>query len=191
MIDVVDDLNYLEYCAEELESYLLAKDLFWPVLVQPEMMDRSFPKMTIGNILLALQRLDALSLGRQLSGEETSRYQRLKTEVEAVQSKWLVAWESKAAHEYHSRFKQWAETLDEVFKNREKQAAFYTADVRLRVLLALLENHVPTDEMPELQPLDTMLRAVFVPGAFIWDEELRPGFPEDRFWFMYGSIRTD
>jgi hypothetical protein len=191
LAEAVDDLHYLEYCVQELENYLLAKELFWPVLVHPLNKDSGYPKLTLGNILLALRRLEALSLGHLLRGEEESEYQRLKTIVDSIHKKWEVAWERKAAHEYRSRFRQWSELLKEIFQNLEKQAPFYSADVRLRTLLALLEEDAPADKRPDVQPLDTNLRAIFRHGGFIWEKEYRPGFPEDTFWFLYGEIFTD
>jgi hypothetical protein len=191
MTAAVDDLQFLQYGAEELKNYLLAKDLFWPVLIRPIKKSRAYPKLTLGNLLLALQRLEALSVGRKLTPEEQTHYIQLKRELEAIQNRWLVAWEGKAAHEYRSRYQQWAQVLNEIYQDREKQAPYYSADVRLRVLLALLENHAPADEKPDIQPLDTTLRAIFDPGVFVWDQELQPGFATEVFWFLYGGIHTD
>ena len=190
MTSVKDDLLYLRYGVEELEHYLLSDELFWPVTVQPIDKNHSYPKMTLGNLLLAMQRLEALSDGG-LDTVQKSEYRHMRTQLEAAQSKWRVAWEKKAAHEYRSRFNQWAELLHEIYENREKQASFYASDIRLRVLLALLEADAPEDDRPEITPLDLNLRAIFEPGEFVWDAELAPGFPEERFWFLYGGIRVD
>jgi len=191
MTAAIDDLYFLQYGLEELENYLLAKDLFWPVMIRPIKKSRAYPKLTLGNLLLALQRLEALSLGKTLTPEEQTRHIQIKREIETIQSRWLVAWEGKAAHEYQSRHRQWTELLREIYQDRQRQAPYYSSDIRPRVLLELLKNHAPADELPEIQYLDTTLRAIFDPGDFIWDQELRPGFPQDPFWFLYGGIHTD
>ncbi|HKJ27311.1 MAG TPA: hypothetical protein VJ965_06720 [Anaerolineales bacterium] len=191
MSKAIDDLQYVEYCVGELEHYLLSKELFWPVLIHPALENRGFPKMTLGNVRLAMQRLEGLWQGRRLEPAEESTYQQLKDQLDTIQQKWRVAWEEKAAHEYHSRLKQWTDLLNEIFQNREKQADYYPADVRLRVLLALLEEDVPTEQRPEIEPVDAHLRAIFQRGPFVWETEYEPGFPEDRFWFLYGGILTE
>jgi hypothetical protein len=180
----------LGYGIGELKDYLLSKELFWTVVIRPVNKPRAYPKLTLGNLLLALQRLEALYLGQALRPEEESEYLRFKAEMEAIQRRWVVAWENKAAHEYRSRHQQWAEVLNEIYQNREKNAPYYPADVRLRVLLALLENHAPANEQPEIQPLDTTLRAVFEEGKFVWESDLKFGFPPDQYWFLYGGVRS-
>ena len=186
-----DELKYVRYGLEELEHYLLSKELFWPVLIHPATSSSGYPKLTLGNMLLSLQSIEALSAGQQLKQAEEAEYHRLKTEVEAVHHKWAVAWGEKAAHEYVSRLNQWGEVLDEIHENPHDQAAFYHSGVRLRVLLELLEADVPEGKRPEIGPVDFSLKAIFEPGDFIWEEELKPGFPEDKFWFLYGGIQVE
>lgn len=191
MASVVDDLQYLCYGIDELDRYLLSKELFWPVTVYPIEKNHSYPKLTLGNMLLAVQRLEAFSAGKALQPAEESEFERIKTEMQAASRKWRVAWEEKAAHEYVSRLKQWAEVLHEIGQNRDKQGPFYSSDIRMRVLLALLEADVPEDDLPDIKPLDLNLRMFFEEGEFVWEPELMPGFPKEQFWFLYGGIRVD
>jgi hypothetical protein len=32
--------------------------------------------------------------------------------------------------------------------------------------------------------------AHFQPSRFIWDDELAAQYPQERFWYLYGSIRN-
>jgi hypothetical protein len=36
--------------------------------------------------------------------------------------------------------------------------------------------------------LDGRLRMRFKPGAFIWEPELAPAAPADKFWFLYAKL---
>jgi hypothetical protein len=36
--------------------------------------------------------------------------------------------------------------------------------------------------------MDRYLAAVLLPGAFIWDAALQPGFPREDFWYLYGAL---
>jgi hypothetical protein len=41
---------------------------------------------------------------------------------------------------------------------------------------------------PELISLDQLLRTKLKESNFIWDVHLQNEFPENKFWFLYGSL---
>jgi hypothetical protein len=43
-------------------------------------------------------------------------------------------------------------------------------------------------EVDLLNGLDTLLRAVIVPGEFVWDSVLAPSFPQETYWYLYGQV---
>ena len=184
-------IEYLQYCLEELETYLLASELFWPVSVYPAQANHSYPRMTLGNMLLFLHYLEGLSQSRKLSPTEETQYRELKTKIEDLQNKWTVAWEKKAAHEFRSRFNQWTNYLNELKDKPGVSAIYYASEVRVRVLLELLRNHIPEDELLDLGPLDAYIRVLLAPAHFLWDKAVAPGFPRDTFWFLYGQIELE
>ena len=189
-IDPIYQLEYLHHGLEELESYLLSDELFWPVLARPTS-GGSFLKLTIGNLLLSLKELETLHAGGKLSREEEASLRRIQLEIETMQSRWRVAWEQKSGREFKSRFRQWANVLNDLKKDSEKQAPYYHTEVRLRVLLALLADHAPEIEGIDLELLDAALRKLLASGRFIWEPELERGFPREEFWYLYGEIRED
>lgn len=186
MKDAYYHLSYLQAGLEELEAYLLSKELFWPVTTPPHL--QIFPKLTLGNLLLSLKKLNGYAGGGQLSSSEQSAYSQLKREVEGFQKKWAVAWEGKAAHEYQSRLRQWTHYLNELNKKEESHAPYYNSEVRVRVLLELLREYAPPDTQPDLEQIDLIFRAKLHPTEFVWDTDFQSAFPSERFWFLYGTI---
>lgn len=182
------DLEYLRIGAQEIEDYLLSDELFWPVSGRPSGGKPFFLKMTIGNLLLSEKRLAALSAARQLLPAEESEFVALQRRLEAVQSKWQVNWGGKASQEYQTRFNQWVRALEELKGDRYQNAPYYRNEVRARVLLELLADYVPQADWMALQHFDNVLRSIFKPGQFIWQEELAEGFPPEQYWYLYGGV---
>jgi hypothetical protein len=147
-----------------------------------------FLKMTIGNLLLSEKRLAALSAGRLLSAAEESEFSTLQRRLEAVQSKWQVNWGEKASQEYHTRSNQWLRALEELKSDRYQNAPYYQNEVRTRVLLDLLAVFVPQADREALRTFDNVLQRFFKPGHFIWQAELAEGFPQEQYWYLYGSV---
>jgi hypothetical protein len=186
MKDANYELSYIRASLEELEAYLLSKELFWPVVTPPH--QRPFQKLTLGNLLLSLNKLNGYSEGRQLSTTQRSVYAQLKRDIEEFRQKWTVAWETKATHEYKSRLRQWTHYLNDLNKNEEPHAPYYTSEVRIRVLLELLSEYASEDFQPGLAPLDVFFRARLHPAEFIWDTDFQSAFPHEQFWFLYGVV---
>jgi hypothetical protein len=182
------DLEYLKIGMEDIQNYLLSEELFWPVSGRPSGDRPFFLKMTIGNLLLSEHRLATLSDAGLLSPADAAEFSKLQSGIQAVQMKWRVAWERKASREYDTRFNQWGKTLGDLKSDRYQNAPFYKNEVRLRVLLELLVEQIPDKARHDLAPLDKILRQMFKSGEFIWGAELAPGFPKEKYWYLYGGV---
>jgi hypothetical protein len=171
----------------ELESYLLSSELFWPTERRASTGSPPFPRLTIGNLLLALDELSAQA--PKSPPTLRTRTARIRTEWDRAQAHWLVALERKARREAEARSNLWHAYLAEVGE-RSSRAGNYGNEVRNRVILARLGQEFIPARAVELgehaQTADRFLRAVFRHGEFIWDEALRPAYPPDGFWFLYG-----
>ncbi len=178
MTSAEKDRAYLEAGIPELEDYLLSDELFWPITAR----SYDLPRLTIGGLLLSKTRLQA-------RGE---RIEALLTDLEAVRSKWLVAWETKAGREFQSRFGLWGNYLSDYRQNPEGHADAYPHEVRNRAILQLLQPELPK-ELPEreaLSPLDSLVRVNLLAGDFIWEPDIQSGFPREEYWFLYGTLRS-
>ena len=171
------DKAFLEAGIPELGDYLLSKELYWPISARGS----SLPRLTIGGLLLAQARLEA-------RGE---RIESLVAQLDGVRSKWRVAWETKAGREVGARMRLWSNYLAEYRHNPENHADAYPHEVRYRVMLHLLSAELPKPpaESESLSQLDDMLRARLIAGDFIWEAELRAGFPRAVYWYLYGKLK--
>jgi len=169
------DLQFLTEALPELQAYLLSNELFWPL-------SDFLPRLTIGSVLLALARCEIT---------HPVEAQKLWTQVEAVRTRWQVAWENKAARETASRLRLWLQFLSNCVNTPEKHADAYSTEVRGRVILEMLLRDRPdAPEKSSLANTDALLRSRLRSGEFIWDVELQVAFPESDFWFLYGSLTT-
>jgi len=166
----------LEAGIPELGDYLLSNELYWPITVR----GYDLPRLTIGGVLLAKTCL----------GARGERIEALVAQLDAVRSKWRVAWETKAGREVQARMRLWSNYLADYRHNPEGHADAYPHEVRYRVMLHLLlaELPAPPAEQEGLSQLDGALRASLSSGDFIWEADLQPGFPHEGYWFLYGNL---
>ena len=172
------DRAYLEAGIPELEAYLLSDELYWPISAR----GYDLPRLTVGGILLAKARLEA-------RGE---RIESLVAQLDAVRSKWRVAWETKAGCGVQARMRLWGNYLSDYRHNPEGHADAYPYEVRYRVMLHLLLAELPTPppEQSGLTQLDSLLRVNLISSDFIWKFDLQSGFPREVYWYLYGKLKS-
>lgn len=181
------DVDYLQACLQELETYLLSDELFWTLGAAPTDMSGAFPRLTLGGVLLALVRAIARSSTRQ----EEVTVEKLESRVEEINTKWRVAWERKAEWEFRSRLRQWGNFLNEFQNEPAEQVSYYAYEVRLRVMLELLSPHaegIEGEYLDLLNALDQVVGARFAPGEFLWEADLKTGFPPEPYWYLWGQL---
>jgi hypothetical protein len=190
MATLEGEFSYLRAAIGLLDGYLLANDLYWPVGIKAPVGSPPYPQLTLGNMLLSLKRLKA----HPLSVEQQAELTELEQELYRLQTKWRVAWEEKAAREFSARSKLWRDFLEEYRSSPENHADRYPYEINRRVLLELLApqtSKIMRAELEMLAGLDKLLNAYFIPGSFVWDEELAIGFPPQPFWYLYGRMKTE
>lgn len=179
------DWEFLKAAAPELQDYLLSQELYWPspLFTRGGMASGEF-SLTLGNVLLSLQRLRALTLPEA----DQKRLEELAAQVEAVRNRWRSNWGKKAQQEFKARLALWRNYLDDLRGNVERFHSSYANAVRWRAILHLLNAEVNTLSLPEnetLAGLDGRLRAITSSGSFVWEAELQQGFPPEPYWFLY------
>lgn len=182
------DLGYLRAGVDQLEQYLLSTEVYWPTGVKSPAGQPPYPQITLGGLLLARRRLRTLLS----TPEPQTSLQKLESELDAQKTRWRVAWEKKAAREFHARLTLWRDFLEEVREEPKNNADRYPYEVTRRVMLDLLQaetGEIPAAEAELLTALDRLLRALLKPGAFVWESELQSEFPATRFWYLYGRLR--
>ena len=168
--------RFLQAAQGVLEDYLQSDLLYWPLMLRQRRSEPPYPQLTVGNVLLFLRRLEAVGDARPF-----------QQAVDDLKARWGAHWRRKAEREANARLRQWRDYLAEA----GNRAPYYRYKVRERVILALLDEDLqglPPAVASRVEELDGVLRAVFVPGAFVWEPELQRAFPRDPFWYLYGSL---
>ena len=181
------DLRYLQAGLDAIEAYLLSDEVFWPLSANPPGDAPDYPRLTLGGLLLARERLAAYPT---TNPQEVQR-QQIISNLEEVRSKWRGAWEKKAEHSFSVRLRMWRDYIQEQRNNPQENADRYSYEVRLRVMLRLLISESGRRQQAEgdlLTPLDGYLKNVLEMNGFIWEPEIQSGFPIDPYWYLYGYL---
>ncbi len=183
------DLAFLQAGVPELQAYLLSNEIYWPLGLATPAGERPYPRMTLGWLLLARTRLE----GHLSAGQPSARSRVVESqfrELDDTRSRWRIAWEKKAAQEFHARLTLWANFLNDYRGDKASFANQYLYEAQRRVMLHLLasETEIPQHALDLLAGLDRFLQAVLHPGVFVWEKEIAPGFPPVRYWYLYGTL---
>jgi hypothetical protein len=181
------DLQFVEACAPELEAYLMASVIYWP-LAQPKG-HSPLPRVTLGGLLLALHRLSAVE--RDLPAEQAVRLTRARTRIETERLRRTAAIGAKMTLETRARLSLWRTYLDDLSESPASNADLYPTEIRQRAMLQLLATApetgpLPAEERQAVPTLDARLREMFAAGSFVWDVQLAPAFSPPEYWFLYG-----
>ena len=179
--------------ADELDDYLKSNELFWePNRRRPGGTD--LPKLTLGGLLLATRRLEALR--DHLTPDQAHALNRAGRELDHQKRQWRTRYQNKLGRDLRSRLDAWTWYLDDCQQQGESAAVHYTRQVETRVKIDLLldeagEIGLDVEELRGRQvALDERLRLDFRPGDFCWADELAASFPAERFWYLYGHPRV-
>lgn len=180
------NLEYLEAAAELLERYLLSEEIYWQLNGRSKS-GPQFPSLTLGGILLAMKLSHALAE----TSEQSAKALQITAHIDHARTKWMVAWENKAAREFSARLTLWRDFLEEFRQDPEGNVDRYAYEVGRRVMLSLLQDEtkkIPPAEQELLGALDHILNSYLVPSEFVWDRKLKPAFPEDEYPYLYGVL---
>jgi len=186
MPSVIYDLEYITAGSESLETFLVTKPLFWPIHRSAPVGEPTFPRLSLGGLLLSIARLES----RNLPFPESHQFNVLKMELNTIRTSRINAWERKVKREFQSRLRQWQQFLNELIQDPETFIVHYVSEVRIRVLLDLLGMDTRScydNGSDQVDQLDLLLRSVFQEGKFIWEVEICTGFNPSQFWFLWGN----
>lgn len=182
-MDATHELAVMTKMVDELKDYLLSDVLFWQMQAGSR-----FPKLSLGRLLLARERLRGVA--PQLTPTQRADLLQAEQRLDHVLSQWQVAAERHAERELRSRANLWQRYWEECGENPAACADAYRQEVTQRTIAALLLRAFPrledTNEARLLTALDAAVRPRLRDTGFVWDEELKTAFPHDGFWYLYG-----
>lgn len=182
-IDVDFEVKAAQAMLAEMDEYLKSGVLFWQVA--PNGLGDHMPKLTIGGLLEALIRAEAGG---------APGVSAMCAQLEASKARQIVRYLARAEQETRSRLDAWNWYLSDYHRTPGDVAAYYPNEVRSRLKAELLLSELERERRGGAERLraaaaDEMLRPSWKPGSFIWDESLKPFFPPDRYWWLYGKLR--
>jgi hypothetical protein len=185
------DRNLVKGSVEDLSAYLDSNELFWP-LSTPGSGARNTIALTIGNLLLSMERLKAIGRLQELDGAIRI--------IMAIKESRKTVWILKSAKEIVVRINLWHVNLNRILKDTKKDEFEYREIIKDRVLLELLKIQLVSEKaafevvkskiskigisLNLLDELDAQLKT-FPSGEFVWDKRLVEAFPREVFWFLY------
>jgi hypothetical protein len=187
------DLLFAEALAPDLKDYLLSSILYWQ-LSASHRNEPPLPKGTLGGLLIRLHRLAALE--EALDAGQQERLANARRLAETSLEYWSAQAESKALAEIRSRLNIWEAYLADLEARPAASGAEYPTQAEGRTILSLLLNFAHRAEAaagfaPHLDEADARLREMARPGGFVWNAALAPAFPQERFWWLYVTLRPE
>lgn len=184
------DLTFAQVVADQFDDYLHAEVLFYPV---GSIHGMNMPQLTIGTWLETRWRLQALQTAHP---EITPVLQTTDEKVRKIRHRVPELYQTKARREFKSRLDTWDMFLSDRHEATAQPEPYnlpgsgYVERVHNRFKLELLKDDVSqlNDQLARLRMLDGRLRMRFKPGRFVWEPELQPAAPQDKYWFLYAGL---
>jgi hypothetical protein len=182
------DWTYLRLANRVLAEYILLPEVYRSLTpVRGSGGAGGMSQLALGNILLSLRRLQAISL----SDPEKSELAELCKQIEQVRDRWRANWERKARRERADRLHLWQNYIKDLADDKKLISRGFPAQVRIRVIINLLDEEIGSPiprEQTILDEQDRLLTSISSHGPFVWEQELADGFPEETWWFLYRSF---
>ncbi len=185
---LTQDVRVLSTMVAEMEQYLNSDVLFW------HLSQGGMPALTLGGYLMRQQRL--LALYDSLSEEQQAEVDKAVAQFNRALEERTVRFEEKAHRELDARLRQWEEYLKDLEQGRAQAKSSYGTAVEARAMIAALTDYLQLapyqlDDrvLARTALLDKRLRSRWVPGDFVWPEELQDAYPQSEYWWLYGAPR--
>lgn len=182
------DLAVLAAEVDELEEYIIKGDVYRTLRVQTPS-GIQMVQMSAGDLLTRLYRLEAVR--EQLSPEQRSRIKDLALAARSTIYSLRTRFHDLLKREIKTRLDSLNWFLDDVVGDPKRARVEYPFEIRNRQRIQLMAEELAEDLTPELKQqiarVDDRLRLTAKPAGFLWDNQLEPIFPRERFWYLYVS----
>ncbi len=180
------DLAVLAAEIEELDDYIIKGDIYRTVRVQTPAGVQTV-QMSGGDLLSRLYRLEGER--ERLSAEQRSRSKDLALVARSTIYSLRTRFHDLLKREIKTRLDSLNWFLDDVMGDPKRANVEYPYEIRNRQRIQLMTDELGQEITPELKSqisrIDDRIRLIVKPAGFVWDSQLEPIFPRDRFWYMY------
>ncbi len=181
-----DDLAIAEAMTQALEDYTINNELYRTVVVRTSEGDQRL-QMTGGDLLTRLHRLQATR--DQLTPDQQTRLDATqKAAVEAIRSL-RTRFHERLQREMKARLDALQWYLGELAQDVARARAEFPFEMRNRQRIEEILQELGSDVTPDLKnnlgEVDHRIRMLTRPASFVWDEQLKPAFPSNSYWYLY------
>lgn len=183
------DLKELAKMADAIKQYMHSDDLYMSV-GGGFFGSSNMPQLTTGVLLLRIRRLNHFR--DQMNASQIATLDKALEQYETARTEWAVHAEKKMVREGMSRLKAMNEFFRECRDSMKTCHNVYLPEALRRtlvqeLLIAMDAQGLDTHEViTQSHKVDSELRRWVTAGDFIWSEELKPVYPADTFWWLYG-----
>ena len=180
------NLELVEAMLEEIEDFILSADIFWPLAKSPKSGPATFPRLSIGGLLLTQDETRAQEA--EMSTGQKVQLSKLQQRWEATLDKWRSGIQRKSEREMGMRLNLWRAYLSDLEEGNASRFDF-EREAHNRVLFARLKTLTPDNEeihqmVDAIHSLDAQLLNLTAPSEFIWDERLQVIYPADEYGYL-------
>lgn len=184
--DPAVDLAVADTFAAELEVYLVDDQLYRTVFVTTPAGSQSL-QMTGGDLLARLYRLQQDRAN--LSAAEQAQLDEVQQRTESTIYSLRTRFHQRLQREAKARLSSLKWFLDDCRTDRQRCRVEFPFEIRnrqrLEEILKELEYKPGEAIETELHAIDGRIRAMAKASGFIWDEQLKPIFPHQPYWYLY------
>jgi len=181
-----DDLLITEAMAQELEDYIVKDDLYRNIVVRTSEGDQRL-QMTGGDLLTRLHRLQAVRA--QLSPDQQTRLDAAQKSATATIYSLRTRFHERLQRELKARLDALNWFLGDFAQDRARARTDFPFEMRNRQRIEEIMQELGSDLAPEMKSgvsqIDNRIRMLTGAGSFIWDEQLKPAFPANPYWYLY------
>ncbi len=176
------DVRIADAMASRLKPYVYENELYG-------LMPNDYPKLTLGGLIMRLNRLKVLS--SLLTPKQNELRHNAQAKHDEILRDWRVAYEGKVTREFQARLVSLNALLNECVDNPDRCSENYPLLAETRVMAQALADEAEAlniysqDMKNGLGAVDNKIRRFMEHGSFIWDERLRPAYPEKKYWYLY------
>lgn len=182
---IAKDLKEAEAMVNNLADYLPGSDLYG----NTGGVFSNMPSLTVGALLLRLRRLTTLR--DQLDQRQASKLDAALDKHAQIEADWLDHYNEKLVREAKSRIDAMEGFFSECIGDVARCAIIYRPELLRRtivqeIIAAMQERRLQDGELEDaVRAADGRLRAFLREEGFQWDQQLRPVYPEQPFWWLY------
>jgi hypothetical protein len=178
------DLRELQAMVESLVPYIYQDELYGQLRI-------TSARLTPGSLLLRLKRLQALT--GQMTQGQIGKLHTLDEQHSKLRYEWSMAYNKKLTHEVESRTRDLNTFLAECKDSARLCANAYLPEALRRTILQVILDNLDstqadaTELKTKIKAVDSGLRRYIREAEFIWDAMLKPVYPIETYWWLYGK----